>query len=206
MPIQPEDPSLNPDDDMTVPESPSNECDDTAELAAGLDLESSDSPATDVDADEVSVESLQTELDEARQRALRLQAELENYRKRAQRTLGEERRYASLPLLRDLLTVVDNLQRAIEAAQQNEGAAGLLEGVEMVAGQLTNILKQHHCKEIPAEGTRFDPNMHEAIAQFPSEEHQPGDVSQVTQVGYQLHDRVIRPSQVIVAAPKPDAE
>ncbi len=150
--------------------------------------------------------TLQTELNETRERVLRLQAELENYRKRAQRTLEEERRYACLPLMRDLLPVVDNLQRGIDAAQQSDDATGLLEGVEMVVGQLSTILKQHHCEAIPAEGERFDPHLHEAIAQFPSDEHEPGDVTQVTQVGYQLHDRVVRPSQVIIAAPRPDAE
>lgn len=153
----------------------------------------------DEDAD---IESLPVELAESRKRALRLQAELENYRKRTQRVLQEERRYASLALMRDLLPVFDNLQRAIDAARQDEKAAGLLEGVELVADQLANILKQHHCEEIPAAGTHFDPNVHEAIAHLPSDEHDPGQVMEVTQVGYQLHDRVIRPSQVVVAAPR----
>jgi molecular chaperone GrpE len=152
--------------------------------------------------EEAGVESLRDQLQEAQERALRLSAELENYRKRSLRTLEEERRYAALPLMRDLLTVVDNLQRAIQAARDNDSSAGLLEGVEMVAEQLIGILKQHHCAEITAEGEVFDPHLHEAIAQFPSEEVEPGRISQVTQTGYQLHDRVIRPSQVIVAAGK----
>ncbi len=173
----------------------------------GVELESAEQQTTDSEPNEVDDEpSPQTELDESRQRILRLQAELENYRKRAQRTLDDERRFAAMPMIRDLLTVVDNLQRAIDSAQQSESSAGLLEGVEMVAGQLAGILKRHHCEEIPAAGTRFDPNMHEAIAQLPSDDHEPGDVSQVTQVGYQLHGRVIRPSQVIVAAAKPESE
>lgn len=163
--------------------------------------------------EQLGAQSLRIELAECRQRVVRLQAELENSRKRAQRTLQEERRYASLPLMRDLLGVVDNLQRAIDAAQEAIGAtpqgptsAGLLEGVKMVAGQLTDILQKHHCEEIPAEGIQFDPNVHEAIAQFPSPEHEAGEVTQVTQTGYRLHDRVVRPAQVIVAAAPPGGE
>ena len=94
---------------------------------------------------------LQAELDETRQKNVRLQAELENFRKRMMRTMEEERRYASLPLLRDLLPVVDNLQRAITAAEQHENASGLLDGVKMVADQLTAILQRHHCEPIAAE-------------------------------------------------------
>ncbi|MFO7905774.1 MAG: nucleotide exchange factor GrpE [Planctomycetota bacterium] len=160
--------------------------------------------------EKMDAESLRAELAESRKRVVRLQAELENYRKRVQRTLQEERQYASLPLMRDLLGVVDNLQRAIDAAHESVGATqegsasgGVLEGVKMVAGQLTDVLKKHHCEEIAAEGTQFDPNVHEAIAQFPSPEHEPGQVTQVTQTGYRLHNRVIRPAQVIVAAPEP---
>ncbi|MHB0959053.1 MAG: nucleotide exchange factor GrpE [Pirellulaceae bacterium] len=144
----------------------------------------------------------QSELDEMRQKNVRLQAELENFRKRIMRSMDEERRYASLPLLRDLLPVVDNLQRAITAAEQHENASGLLAGVKMVADQLASILQRHHCEPIVAEGAPFDPHLHEAIAQHPSSDHAPGHVSLVTQVGYQLHDRVVRPAQVIVTAPR----
>ena len=114
---------------------------------------------------------LQAELDETRQKNVRLQAELENFRKRTMRTMDEERRYASLPLLRDLLPVVDNLQRAITAAELHENASALLAGVKMVADQLTAILQRHHCEPIAAEGAAFDPHLHEAIAQHPSAEH-----------------------------------
>ncbi len=131
---------------------------------------------------------------------------MENYRKRTQRSLDEERRFAALPLIRDLLAVVDNLQRAIESAQQAHNTSGLLDGVKMVLEQFVGVLKQYHCEEIPAEGARFDPHLHEAIAQYPSDEHEPGMITQITQTGYQLHGRVVRPSQVIVAAPKPDGQ
>jgi molecular chaperone GrpE len=132
---------------------------------------------------------------------LRTQAELENFRKRARRELEDAQRYASLSLMRDLLPVLDNLNRAIEAAETSESAAGLLDGVKMVADQFGNVLKQYHCVPIDAAGEHFDPNVHEAIAQLPSEEYAAGSVMSVAQTGYVLHDRVVRPSQVIVAAP-----
>jgi molecular chaperone GrpE len=146
---------------------------------------------------------------EANQRAMRACAELENFRKRMRREMDEERRYAALPVLRDLLAVVDNLQRAVAAADDADKSSALLQGVQMVADQLARVLQQHHCREIAAQGTRFDPNLHEALAQQPTAAHPPGTVLEVTRAGYQLHDRVIRPAQVLVAAapaPKNDVE
>ena len=155
------------------------------------------------------VADLEQQLREANERALRANAELENYRKRAQRELAEERRYAVVPLVRDLLAVVDNLERAIEATQArsaSEGSASstgdastLLDGVKMVATQLEDILKQHHCVRIETVGTPFDPNQHQAIAQETSDEHPAGTVTRAAQVGYKLFDRVIRPAQVFVS-------
>ena len=140
-----------------------------------------------------------SELEKAQDRVLRLQAELENLRRRSARELNEHSKYASLPLVRDLLPVVDNIDRAIEAAKNSQSAEGLLEGFGLVAQQVKSVLGQHHCTEIDASERPFDPNLHEAILQQPSTEHPPGTVIQVAQVGYQLHDRVIRPSQVIVS-------
>src|SRR6478752_3165500 len=90
--------------------------------------------------------TLQQELNEANEKVLRVQAELENYRKRVRREMEEERRYALLPFARDLLSVVDNLERALAAAQGDNG--GLLEGVKMVSAQLQNVLNQHQCVRI----------------------------------------------------------
>ena len=150
------------------------------------------------------IADLETQLQDANQRALRAQAELENYRKRTQREMADERRYALVPFVRDLLAVVDNLQRAIEATQTRSVTEGtkddsLLEGVKMVAAQFESVLKQHGCVQIETVGVPFDPNQHQAIAQEPSNEHPPGVVTRAMQVGYKLHDRVIRPAQVFVS-------
>jgi molecular chaperone GrpE len=145
------------------------------------------------------LESLRAELHAANDRALRMQAELDNYRKRAARELQEERRYANLPLMRDLVPVLDNLDRAIGAAEKQPDGASLLEGVKLVARQFEEVLGRHHCVRIQAHNEPFDPHLHEAVSQQPSDEHPAGTVLLVTQAGYQLHDRVVRPSQVIVS-------
>jgi molecular chaperone GrpE len=144
-------------------------------------------------------EQLQSDLAEVRNRMLRAQAELENYRKRVRREQEDERRYASAGLLRDLLPVVDNISRAIEAAEKSPDPASLLEGFKMVQQQLAGVLSQHHCRPIEALGQPFDPNRHAAITVQPSAEHPANTVVHVVQAGYELHDRVLRPSQVIVS-------
>ena len=155
---------------------------------------------TDEPVDErTETERLQDELDAACDRTLRAQAELDNFRKRANRTAQDERKYANIHLMRDLLPVIDNMQRAIEAAEKSDEGGGLLEGFKLVAQQVETVLGQYHCKRIEAIGEPFDPNWHEAILQQPSADHEPGTVIMVTQPGYQLHDRVVRPPQVIVA-------
>jgi molecular chaperone GrpE len=156
---------------------------------------------------EQKIAELESQLREAGERALRTQAELENYRKRMQREMADERKYADVPLARDLLPVVDNLERAIEAIQARAGSEGkvsgevtsLLDGVKLVASQLEAVLKSHQCERIEAVGAAFDPNFHQALAQEPSEEHPAGTVSRSMQAGFKLHDRVIRPAQVFVS-------
>ncbi|HWB13668.1 MAG TPA: nucleotide exchange factor GrpE [Pirellulales bacterium] len=145
------------------------------------------------------VAALRDELAAARDRALRAQAEFENYRKRMRKEMDDERKYAQLPLLTDLLPVLDNVSRAIQAAEKSSDAGGLLAGFKMVSQQLEGVLARHHCQRIDALHQPFDPHLHAAILQQPSSEHPPNTVIQVAQDGYQLHDRVLRPAQVIVS-------
>jgi molecular chaperone GrpE len=146
---------------------------------------------------------LRDELEEVRDRSLRAQAELENYRKRVTRQMEEERRYANLSLLGDLLPVWDNTVRAIEAAAKTPDVATLLEGFKMVAGQLERVLATHHCKRIEALHQPFDPHRHQAISQQPSADYPPNTVILVAQEGFLFHERVVRPSQVIVSSAPP---
>jgi molecular chaperone GrpE len=144
--------------------------------------------------------SVEDELAAERDRSLRLQAELQNVLTRAARELNEQRRYAPLDVVRDLLPAIDNIDRAIQAAEKSPDPATLLEGFKLVRQQLTTVLDQHGCKPIDAAGAPFDPHLHQAILQQPSADHEPGTVVLVAQGGYQLHDRVVRPAQVIVAS------
>jgi molecular chaperone GrpE len=151
------------------------------------------------------MDQLRADLDAARDRVLRSQAELENYRKRAAREIEENRRYAELPLIRDLLPVLDNVERAIAAAEMSQDVAALLDGMKLVARQFEDIFAQHHCQRIGALHLPFDPNLHHAISQQPTSEFPPNTVVLVTQPGFVLHERVVRPTQVIVSR-LPDEE
>ena len=146
---------------------------------------------------------LASELAAANDRLLRMQAEMQNLRNRTSREIADERRYAALPVLRDLLPVVDNIDRAIEAAEKAGEAENLLAGFRLVRQQLATILSTHGCQPIEAADQPFDPNFHQAILQQPSADVPAGTVTMVTQQGYKLHDRVVRPAQVIVSSGPP---
>jgi molecular chaperone GrpE len=143
------------------------------------------------------------ELAGANDRLLRLQAEMQNLRNRTSREIADERKYAALPIMRELLPVVDNIERAIEAAEKAGEAENLLAGFRLVKQQLHTLLSRHECEPIAAEGETFDPNFHQAILQQPSDDVPAGNVMMVTQPGYKLHDRVVRPAQVIVSSGPP---
>ncbi len=150
-------------------------------------------------ASEAKLAELASQVQEANDRALRAQAELDNARKRMKREFDEERKYQLLPLVRDLLSVADNLERALEAAGQAGDAAGLLTGVKMVSSQLLGVLGQHQCVRIDAVGAVFDPTIHQAVAQEPSGDVPAGSITRAHQAGYKLHDRVVRPAMVVVS-------
>lgn len=145
------------------------------------------------------MERLRTTAAEADKRVLQAQAEAENFRKRMRRDFEDQLKFASTELVVDMLEVRDNLSRAIEAAQGSEQGTALLEGVAMVVKQMDDVLGKHGVVEIPADGEVFDPNIHEAISQMPSEVEN-GKVAHVAVSGFRLHDRVVRPSQVVVSS------
>jgi len=128
----------------------------------------------------------------------RSQAEFANYQKRTKAQIEADRPYAVAPLAEDLLTVLDNFERAIEAARQ-EGSAGIVTGLEMVHKQLLETLAKHGVQPIEALGQPFDPNRHEALMQTPDPEQPEGTVVAEYGRGYTLKDRVLRPSRVAVS-------
>lgn len=143
--------------------------------------------------------TLEKALSEEKDRTLRLYAELDNVRRRAARELVEERKYSGMDVIRAILPVIDNLQRAIDAAEKQNADDPLLEGVRMVYQQMIDALKQNNCTKIEALNQPFDPKFHQAISQMPSADVADGSVLIVAQDGYLLHDRVVRPSQVVVS-------
>jgi molecular chaperone GrpE len=144
--------------------------------------------------------AVEAELAAERDRNLRLRAELENVRTRTARELADQHRYAALPLVRDLLPALDNIDRAFEAATKAGESGPLIEGFKLVRQQIASVLQQHNVREIPALGELFDPQFHAAILQQPSNDVPANHITLVAQPGYQIFDRVVRPSQVIVSS------
>ena len=145
-------------------------------------------------------DGLSSQLQDAEERVLRAQAEIENVRKRGRREYEDLLRYGEMNLLRDILPVLDNIERAIEASESTTDVETLREGFRMTASQIEKLLESHGCETIKTENEIFDPTVHEAISQQPGNGADPGTVIGVTSRGYVLHDRVVRPAQVIVAA------
>lgn len=143
-------------------------------------------------------EQLRGEIQQLSERWLRTEAEMENLRRRTRRELEDNAKFANQRLMVDLMEVVDNLHRAIGVADQSSGGS-LVTGVKMVAHQFEEVLKRHGCQRISTVGEVFDPNFHEAIQMIPCDSPA-GSVVQEVRSGYRLHDRLIRPAQVIVAA------
>jgi molecular chaperone GrpE len=151
-------------------------------------------------------EAKELEAKENYDRLLRQAAELENYKKRAAREKTEAIRYSNESLVKDLLPVLDNLERALDYAQGGGNGKPLLDGIEMVLKSFVEILGKHGVNPISTVGEPFDPNKHEAIAQVVTQEHEPNTVVKEHHKGYYLLDRLLRPAQVSVAKPPENNE
>jgi molecular chaperone GrpE len=158
-------------------------------------------PASRLEDLEARLQSAEQARDEYLSLAKQARADFENYQKRAQRELATERRYAQTPLAGDLLPALDNLERAIAAAEQAGDTGPLAQGVAMVQSQLLDVLRRHGVTRIEAQGQPFDPNRHQAVMQMPTAEHPPQTVVEVLEPGYLIHERVLRPARVVVAMP-----
>jgi len=133
------------------------------------------------------------------ERLLRVQAELENFRKRSRREYDDAQRYREIDVLRDLLPVLDNVLRAIDASEKSRDVETLLSGFRMTAQQIEKLLGSHGCQTIETDGAAFDPAIHDAILQQEVAGVAGGTIVGTASRGYKLHDRVVRPAQVIVA-------
>jgi molecular chaperone GrpE len=145
--------------------------------------------------------ALTTERDAERDRALRMAAEAENTRRRLERDKADAVQYAAAGFARDMLSVADNLARALEALPQDEASAALRNGIEATHRELIAIFERHGIKRVPATGLPLDPNCHQAMVEVESEA-EPGTVVSELQAGWMLKERLLRPALVTVAKAK----
>lgn len=151
--------------------------------------------------DEAAIGDLQQELAEWKERALRTAADLENFRRRAAMEAENARKYANEGLIYDLLPVLDNFQRAVDAAEKTPNFEALKSGVDLIQRQLDEVLKRKGLEHIRAVGEAFDPNFHQAVMQVEPESGQSAHaVVEELRPGYKLNDRVLRPTLVKVTS------
>jgi len=152
------------------------------------------------------IDDLERQLAEQKDRMLRAMAEADNMRRRAQRDAEDRVRYANESLVRELIPILDNFDRAIASARAAGGADTVLAGVELIQRELLRVLERAGVSRYSAIGQPFDPTRHEAIARVVSVDAAPDTVVSETAPGYALHGRVVRPAMVAVAgAPDEDA-
>ncbi|MYJ72385.1 MAG: nucleotide exchange factor GrpE [Rhodospirillaceae bacterium] len=181
---------------------------ESAEPDAGPQEGESGGPA--LTAEEQRIVDLETEVAELKDRALRALADADNARKRAARDVADSRKYGATGLARDILSVADNLGRALEAVpeiprEEDENLFNLRAGVDMTRQEMLQALERHGVKKVtPETGERFDHNRHQAMFEVPTDELAPGAVAQVVQDGYVIHDRLLRPALVGVARKPPE--
>lgn len=165
------------------------------------------------DADEKNVgeddalASLRADLEAAKQDALYARAETQNVRRRLEKDMQDARAYAATGFARDVLSVHDNLARAVESVPQelreDEKFKGLVAGIEATQRELEKVFGNNGITRVAAVGLPLDPNQHQAMMEIPSEEHEPGTVVQEMQSGWMIKDRLLRPAMVGVSK-KPD--
>ena len=169
--------------------------------AEEIDQIAGEAAATDQPVDEVT--QLKEQLADAEKRVLMAHADLDNFRRRNLRETQDQIKYAPGKLMTEILETIDNLGRAVESYEKDNSGDGLNDGVKMVATQMATILEKHGCKKIEAVGAAYDPNLHQALQMQPSEEYEANTVMMDLRSGFQLHDRVLRPSQVFVSTGAP---
>jgi len=146
------------------------------------------------------VAGLQADLDRFRDLAMRSRADFENYKKRSAREKEEAIKYANATLLEKLVSIVDHFELGLEAARGEGEESPIYSGMSLVLKQLQDFLAENGLQPIDAVGSKFDPNLHEAIAHEPSDEVPEGVVIRQTRRGYRLKDRLLRPSAVVVSS------
>lgn len=172
-------------------------------LTAELPLETE---AGAVERLEGEMEQLRAEMAEMNDRYLRTMADFDNFRRRFRQDKDDAVRYRVGSVLEDMLPVLDNLDRALAAANQTHDIGALTQGVELTRTQFEQVLGRHGVAPITALGVEFDPNLHEAVGRMPTAERPEGTVVEEIERGYTLDGKVLRPSKVIVATAPVEAQ
>jgi molecular chaperone GrpE len=177
----------------------SNDTAEAAEFEAKPEPEAKAAPEAKPEPDPLAV--AQEDLKRTRDQLLRTAADFDNFRKRTRRDVDDAQRRGSEEMLKSLLPVFDNLERAATHADQTTEAKAIADGVRMVLKQLGDTLARMSIKRVPGLGTPFDPLVHEAIQQIETDEHPAGTVVAEIAPGYSLNDKLIRAAMVVVAKP-----
>ncbi|MGM0378587.1 MAG: nucleotide exchange factor GrpE [Bacillota bacterium] len=148
------------------------------------------------------VEKLKKELKEKDDKYLRLQAEFRNYKKRVKKEKKELTKYAHGEIVKDILPVIDNFNRAIVSSEGDDDKESLLEGIKLIKKSLDNFLEEANVKPIKSLGEKFDPNLHHAVMKEETDEYEHNEIMEELQTGYKLEDKVIRHAMVKVASNK----
>lgn len=178
-----------------INEEPQNESPDISATSDSAEQEPQTSGAAD------PIAALQQERDEMRDKMMRALAEAENTRKRAERVQIDTSKYAIAGFAKDMLDIADNLRRALDAVPQDQQEAmrTLLDGVEATERVMLSAFEKHGIKKIEPTNGKFDPNFHEVMFETEIEGKQTGEIIQLLEAGYVLHDRLLRPARVGVA-------
>ncbi|QZH74819.1 MAG: nucleotide exchange factor GrpE [Erythrobacter sp.] len=157
----------------------------------------------DGESEEDALELLRGDLEAAKQEVLYAKAETQNVRRRMEKDIADARTYAATGFARDILSIADNLTRAIDAVPQelrdDEKFKGLVAGIEATQREMEKAFALHGISRIAALGMPLDPNQHQAMLEIPSDDAEPGTIIQEMQAGYMIRDRLLRPSMVAVA-------
>jgi len=189
---------------MSEPKAPAGASEENQNGAADAPSSADEAPRPESTAPpEDPVERAQAEAARLKDQLLRLAADFDNFKKRSRRELEDVRKMAREDVLRELLPVFDNLERATAHAAQATDVTALSEGIGMVMRQFQDTLGKLGVERIQAVGAPFDPAVHEAVQHLETAEHPPGSVAVELQAGYRAGDRVLRPAMVVVAKPPP---
>ena len=196
------DESSSKKDGVTTDTADESEVDEEQERGA-VEVDENVEQSAEISRDTDDSASLETQLEELKEALLRSQADVQNVRRRAERDIENAHKYAIEKFIKDLLAVLDSMERALELAATTDGFdMAMLEGTQMTHKLLLDTVSRHGVEAIDPVGERFDPQQHEAMSMVESEGQEPNTVTAVMQKGYKLEGRVIRAAMVVVTKPK----